>query len=237
MEQVLLYEDTKKLPGTFSQADIEMMFQQIDVSPDYLKTVWGEWMKARDKAILATIYILALRPGEACGLRFDDFNFKDGTVLIRGENNKVKKDRVIPLPPDLIPFYQNYLKFSRARFWKGSPYLFPSAERQHIAAGHWKFIMREKILKPLGLWEAPVNSTVPKFRSYTLRHTRASELLNKYKDIFLVANVLGHAKLNSTKIYVHTSENYQEYMRNALTSIKYPEGGEACKEPIQSLEA
>lgn len=219
-QQVLLYEDTKKLPGIFSQADIGQMFEQIDDSPDYLKTVWGEWMKARDKAILATIYILGLRPGEACGLRFDDFNLKEGTVLIRGENNKVKKDRVLPLPADLLPFYQNYLKFDRIRFWKGSPFLFPSAERQHISAQRWKHTFREKILKPLGLWEAPVNSTIPKYRSYTLRHTRATELLNKYKDIFLVANVLGHSKLNSSKVYVHTAEDYREYMRKALTSMK-----------------
>lgn len=227
-QQVLLYEDTKKLPGIFSQADVGMMFDQIDRSNEYLKTDWGQWMKARDKAILATIYILGLRPGEACGLRFDDFNLQDGTVFIRGENNKTKKDRVLPLPPDLIPYYQNYFKFDRLRFWKGSPYLFPSAERQHIAAGHWKFIMREKILKPLGLWEAPVNSTVPKYRSYTLRHTRATELLNKYKDIFLVANVLGHAKLNSSKVYVHTAQDYREYMRKALTSMStnQMQGGE-----------
>lgn len=217
-KQILLYEDVKKCPEIFSGAEIEAMLNQIDKSEGYLKTAWGEWMKARDKAILMTIYILALRPNEACALRFDDFNLKEGTVLIRGENNKVKKDRVLPLPPDLIPYYRNYFKFERVRFWRGSPYLFPSLETSKISAGRWKHIFREKILKPLGIWEAPVNSTVPKYRSYSLRHTKATELLNKYKDIFLVSNVLGHSKLNSTKIYVHKSPDYMEYMRKALTT-------------------
>lgn len=219
-QQILLYEDVKKCPEIFSEAEIGAMLEQIDKSLDYLKTAWGEWMKARDKALLMTIYILALRPNEACALRFDDFNLKEGTVLIRGENNKVKKDRVLPLPPDLIPYYQNYFKFERVRFWRGSPYIFPSLESPKLSAQRWKHTFREKILKPLGIWEAPVNSTIPKYRSYTLRHTRATELLNKYKDIFLVANVLGHSKLNSTKIYVHKSLDYMEYMRKALTTME-----------------
>jgi len=216
MEQMLLYEDTKKVAEIFSEEELNLMVKEIDLSPDYLKNDWGEWMRSRDKALFMTIYLLALRPNEACSLRFDDFNLKDGTVLIRGENNKVKKDRVLPLPLGLIPYYQNYFKFDRVRFWKGSSYIFPSAERTKISPERWKHIFREKILKPLGIWEAPVNSTIPKYRSYTLRHTRATELLNKYKDIFLISNVLGHSKLNSSKRYLHKTRDYREYMRKCL---------------------
>lgn len=225
MEQVLIYEDTKKLPEIFHHEDLSAMLEQIDNSPDYLKNSWGEWMRARDKALLMTIYALALRPNEACSLRFDNFNLNEGTIKIDGRNNKTKKDRFLPISKEVLPYYENYFKFDRARFWRGSPYLFPSLEREKISAGRWKHIFREKILKPLGIWEAPVNSTIPKYRSYTLRHTRATELLNKYKDIFLVANVLGHSKLNSSKVYVHKSPQYMAYMRKAINSM---DGGIEC---------
>jgi site-specific recombinase XerD len=42
------------------------------------------------------------------------------------------------------------------------------------------------------------------------------EILNQTKDIFLVANLLGHSNLNTTKIYLHKDRAYTEYMRKNL---------------------
>jgi integrase len=220
-QQLLLYEDTVKLPDIFSQADIKKLVDTLKFSKDYLPNIWGDWMRARDTTILMTIYLLALRPKEACCLRFEDFNSETMTVKIRGENNKTKKDRVLPVPIELLNVFQHYFNFNRARFWKGSPYLFPSYESIYLSPERWKHLFREKILKPAGLWVKPIDlgtgNKVPKFRSYTLRHTRATELLNKSNDIFLVANVLGHAKLTSTRVYLHKTDSYVEYMRKNLS--------------------
>ena len=107
-------------------------------------------------------------------------------------------------------------------------YLFPSYENNSISPERWKHIFREKILKVAGLWVAPEEgSTVTKFRSYTLRHTKATEIMNETHDLFLVANMLGHAKLNSTKVYLHKDKKYMEYMRNRMNGIKQEE-----KEPM-----
>jgi len=220
--QTLLYDETTKLPDVFKPEDIQTMLHVVQNSNDYLKNIWGEFMRSRDIAILMTIYLLGLRPNEACALRFDDFDVRNATVKIRGENNKVKKDRVIPIPNELMIYYTNYMKFRREHFWKGSKHLFPSFANQCISAERWKHIMREKILKPAGLWIAPIDNgtgnKTPKFRSYTLRHTRATEILNKTNDIWLVSNFLGHAKLNSTRVYLHKSDKYMDYMRNAINS-------------------
>lgn len=61
----LLYEDTKRLPEVFTKSDINKMLGVIETSKDYLHNIWGEWMRARDKALMMTIYALALRPKEA----------------------------------------------------------------------------------------------------------------------------------------------------------------------------
>jgi integrase/recombinase XerC len=222
----LLYENTKKLPEVFTKSDISKMIITLETSPDYLQNVWGDWMRARDKAIMMTIYALDLRPKEACKLKFEDFDLRALTVHIHGENNKTGKDRVLPIPNELGKHLRDYLntkKFPREMFWKGSPYLFPSYENNFMSPGRWKHIFREKILKPSGLWLPPEEgSTVTKYRSYTLRHTKATELMNETHDLFLVANVLGHAKLNSTKVYLHKDKNYLEYMRNRMNSVKQP---------------
>jgi len=234
-DQKLLYEDTKKLPEVFTKSDINKMLDVLEESNQYLKNIWGEWMRARDKALMMTIYTLALRPKEACKLKFEDFNLKDLTVHIRGENNKTKKDRILPIPNELAKSLREYLNpknFPREMFWKGSKYLFPSYENNFLSPGRWKHIFREKILKPAKLWIAPEEgSTVSPIRSYTLRHTKATELMNETHDLFLVANLLGHAKLSSTKVYLHKDKNYMEYMRNKLNKIK-----EEVEEPMMIPE-
>jgi len=212
--QTLLYETTMKIPEIFSEEHIELMLSTITHSKLYSKSGWGEWEKCRDKAILMTMYLLALRPKEACSLRFKDFNIERGEIRINGENNKQKKDRILPIPVKLLEYLKDYFVYDRTYFWRGSKYLFPSLQNDFISPGRWKYIMREKILKPCGLYE--VNRT----RSYTLRHSRATQLLNKTKDIFLVANILGHAKLDSTKVYLHSNPTYFNYMRESINNQK-----------------
>ena len=58
----LIYGNIGKvnLPETFKPFQIQLMIDTIDNSQAYLKTVWGNWMKARDKAILMTIFYQCL---------------------------------------------------------------------------------------------------------------------------------------------------------------------------------
>ena len=222
--QTLNYSGTKKLPEFFTENEINLILTQILSSKDYWKgnhKDWGEFMRMRDVCLIATTYLLALRPKEACALKFSDFNWRTSTVKIRGENNKVKKDRIIPVPKILLNFYKSYLKFPKLRFWRGSPYLFPSMEGDYITPESFKRIFREKALKPLGLWEMP-ERVGSKRTIYKLRHSRASHILNKQikekgiADIHLIANFLGHSDLRSTQVYLHTNKNYQEYLRDTI---------------------
>lgn len=223
----LNYNGTRRLPEIFSENEIMRIITQPFRCKDYWTKEgykdWGEFFKMRDCCLLATIYILSLRPNEACSLKFNDFDFRTSRVRIRGESNKVKKDRVLPVPGTLLKFYKSYFKFPKARFWKGSKYLFPSFTTEHISSSHLKMIMREKVLKPLGLWVMPDKGKRPRFSTYTLRHSRASHLLNKQiketgsPDIFALANILGHSDIRSTTVYLHTDKSYNKYLMNLMS--------------------
>lgn len=221
----LHYNGTGRLPDFFTEKEIFLIFNQLKNCTDYWKkkgyAEWGQFFKARDFTLVATIYILGLRPNEGCSLKFSDVDFRHATIKIRGETNKVKKDRVIPLPKTLIKILKDYMQFPVRRFWRGSPYFFPSFENDHISPGTLKTIMREKILKPLGLWERPEKlGTVRTI--YKLRHSRATHLLNKQlqetgnPDLYAIANILGHADLRSTQVYLHTDKQYREYLRSQM---------------------
>jgi len=223
----LNYNGTRKLPEIFTEQEVMQIVLQPLKSQDYWTkdgyADWGEFFRMRDVCLLATIYLLGLRPKEACCLRFDDFDFRSGNVKIRASSNKVRKERVLPIPATLMKFYRKYLTFPKARFWKGSKFLFPSFGSEHLSASALKTIMREKILKPLNLWEMPVNSKKSKFSTYTLRHSRASHLLNKQiqesgqPDIYAIANILGHSDIRSTTVYLHTDKKYQDYLRELMS--------------------
>ena len=217
--QRLNYNGTKKLPEVFSEEEINGILKQLFISEDYKKNDWGEWTRFRDISAIATIYILGLRPKEACCLQFLDFNVRYATVKIRGENNKRRKDRIIPVPKILNQIYKPYFSFSRARFWRGSKYLFPSLQNNHFSPQTLKTIFREKALKPLRLWKIPTKNKIPKIRLYTLRHSRATHILKKQiktsgkPDLYAIANFLGHSDIRSTQVYLHTDEEYREYLR------------------------
>lgn len=212
MEQLNKIVGIRKYPKWFSEEEISLILKQILTCEDYWKKKgyadWGKFFRFRDFTLISTIYILALRPNEACCLKFTDFDWKHSILRIRGETNKTKKDSPpIPVPKLLLEIYKEYFKFPHRRFWRGSKYLFPSFENDHISSGRLKTIMREKILKPLDLWELP-DGAIGKLRTtYRLRHSRARHIRNNQMrnygmvDIFAIANIMRHADIRSTMVY------------------------------------
>jgi len=213
--QTLLYDCTMKLPDEiWTSKDVDIMIKTLQESNQYLKNIWGEWMRARDMLIVKMMFEHALRPRELLCMRFEDIDLRKKTIKIRGENNKVRKDRLLPINEKISDLFINYFKFPRW-IWKGSEYLFPSFVNEYLSSGRWKHIFREKVLKPSGLWKKPEKPCLCKTRSYTLRHSKATELINK-TDIWMVANILGHADIRSTKPYLHLNKELFENMRAAI---------------------
>lgn len=222
-QQILLYEETKKLQEKLNDNEIATIFETIKKSRSYPKSDWGIFMKIRDYVLISFIYILGLRPREACWLRFDDFDMENLMLKIRGENNKQRKDRFLPITNKIIKLLKAYLSLNRARFWRGSQYLFPSLQNEKISPNRMKARFRQ-ILKEAGLYQiigfrSNTNQPIPKFRLYSLRHSFGSKIYNQTKDIFLVANLMGHGKISSTKRYIHTDENYINYERQILNEL------------------
>lgn len=222
---VLLWDCSKNYKHatkTFSEEEIKQMLDALENNGlHYWKeggySEWGSFYKARDVCLVAFIYYHALRPKEACYLKLLDIDFQKRTIYIAPWSNKTNKDRVVRLSKLVMPYLEKYLAFNK-KFWKGSDYAFPSFQNSHISPQTLKTIMREKVLKPLGLYEK-VDNTPKHSRTslYSLRHSRATHLLNQTKDIFLVANTLGHKDIRTTaNYYLHESEEYNKYMQAAI---------------------
>lgn len=216
--QTALYSpDFTSIPKLFDREDIEAIIKVCRNRKIYLKNDWGLWMQARDEAIIFIMYHCALRPKECTSLRFDDFNIKDMSINIRSENNKERQARTIPVPEIVMPSLKKYLSFPRYRFWGPSRYLFPSFEHKNLplSSSTWKYRFR-RILKKANIWVPPYSGTKPMYSSYTLRHTKATQVLEKTKDIRAVQFMLGHRDPRSTQIYHHLTPSWKNYLREAM---------------------
>ena len=225
IQEQLHYSSTGKdrLPKIFSGDDIKAIFLTIRDSQDYLKTIWGDWMKTRDSTVISLMLAMGLRPREACWLRFDDFDLNNMTLRIRAENNKVKKERVVPIPDTVIPFITAYLSFNRSRFWRGSPWMFPSLENERMSVETIKGRFR-KTLKQAGLWKIDYIDKAgrprPSLHLYSCRHTALTRLFNASGgDLYMTANQAGHASVTSTLKYLHLDDGYREKQRKTLNKM------------------
>ncbi|MFA5724090.1 MAG: site-specific integrase [Candidatus Pacearchaeota archaeon] len=227
---ILLWQGPKNIKHStksFSIEEINLIFDTAkNNKEDYPKGELGEFYRKRDLCILTFIYYGALRPNEACSIRFNDIDFKDKTIFISGKNNKTRKDGIVRLSKQIMPYLEDYLSMPK-RYWKNSEYLFPSSQRDHISPGTLKRVMREKVLKKCGLWEKGIG-TQSSTRLYSLRHSRATHLLEQTKDLYLVSNVLRHSDIRTTaSFYIHTNKEYGNYVQKAMDgeseSLKIPD--------------
>lgn len=216
--QTALYSpDFTNIPKLFTPIDMQKILDVVRNPELYLKNDWGLWTQARDEAIIVLMYHCALRPKECTSLRFDDFNLHDMSIIIRAENNKERQAGTVPVPERAVHSLKKYLSFPRERFWQGSQYLFPSFESKTkpLSSGTWKGRFR-RILKLAEIWVAPIHGTKPIFSSYTLRHTKATQVLEKTKDIRAVQFMLRHKDPRSTQVYHHITPSWKNYLREAM---------------------
>lgn len=145
----------------------------------------------RDYAIALCLVLLGLRASETAALRCPDIDWRAGTVTIR--ETKTHRARVLPLPPQFGRALVSYLRvrpltasdrvFVRLGVRNGEP-VAPSVIRSAVRLGY----------RRAGL---PAQYT----GTHRLRHTAATRLITAGASIKEVADVLGHASLDSTVLY------------------------------------
>lgn len=146
----------------------------------------------RDRCIILLFTELALRCSEVAGLTLDDFNWHDGTLLIRKPKNG--SARLLPLSGKLgdalleylidgRPQTDNRTLFVRFRHKSGDP----------MGSSQIRGVIRRNSAKA-GLEDKDCGTHV-------LRRTAATKLYNSGNSLKLTADILGHESLDSTTHY------------------------------------
>lgn len=141
-------------------------------------------------AMVSLLYYTGMRASELVGLNLTDIH-RDGDkqmVRIRGKGDK---ERVVPLHQKAYDDVQRYLAV-RPNSDSAALFVSPGENRFHRQQLNERL---RTVAKDLGLGK--------RLTPHKLRHSFASHLIQADYDISLVAELLGHASLNTTRIYAH----------------------------------
>jgi integrase/recombinase XerC/integrase/recombinase XerD len=147
----------------------------------------------RDKLIVRTIYATGVRVSELCNMNIEDIDFDEHTIRIRGKGDKI---RTVFVDDDTLA---DILKFIGTRIV--GP-VFVGQQGKNISSRAIQHIFKNY---------APSGITPHK-----IRHSYASELYKRSKNLRVVQENLGHTSIKTTEIYLHTDiderrQVYQQY--------------------------
>lgn len=171
-----LKQDTK-LPVILNRQELKELFS----APTLLK----------QRIVLSLIYSAGLRGQEVINLKVSDVDFERMTIHIR--QTKYKKDRLVPLSPTMAIGLKKYLKAENPYLW-----LFNGKEasgKYSVRGLSW--VMRENLKK---------TSITKDVNLHSLRHTYATHLLEEGLNIVTLKELLGHADITTTMIYLHVAQ-------------------------------
>ncbi len=143
----------------------------------------------RDLAILQVFLQTGVRVSELCQLQLDDIQFEARKLVVRAGKGMVGRE--IELEKKVIAALKNYLK---VRPTTDSPYLFLNRWNQQIGERGVRDIVL-KYRQAAGIKKAA--------SCHSLRHTFATAKARQGVSAFRLKEWLGHAKLDTTQIYVH----------------------------------
>ena len=178
----------KKLPRFLEYEEVKRLLETPPLD---------NWLGARDRAILETLYSTGIRVSELVALNMDDVDFLGEVVHIRG---KGKKERIAPISSSALQVIQHYMEYRNKRAQNNgnfdSKVLFVNKHGRRLSTRSVRRKM-DKYLKMAGL--------DPSISPHTLRHSFATHMLNKGADLRSVQELLGHQSLSTTQIYTHLS--------------------------------
>jgi integrase/recombinase XerD len=176
----------RKMPEILSIAEVDLLLRQPKT--DTPKGI-------RDKAMLEMLYATGIRVSELIHLKTQDVNLMMGYITCRDE-----KERIVPFGGLAKKALEQYLGSARAALMHGreDDVLFVNCSGGPMSRqGFWKIL--KSYAKSAGI--------TADITPHTLRHSFATHLLQNGADLKSVQEMMGHADISTTQMYLHLGVN------------------------------
>jgi len=177
-------KQTRRLPHVLSRDEVA---QLLDAPRG------AEPPALRDRALLELMYACGLRASEAIALEVGDVDLDTGVLRARG---KGAKQRLVPIGSAASRALVAYLT-------RGRPRLVGDRMEATLFLNHRGGRLTRQGLYKIVQRHARAAGLENKMSPHTLRHTFASHLLAGGCDLRSLQEMLGHADIATTQIYMH----------------------------------
>ncbi|MGN8423906.1 tyrosine recombinase XerH [Helicobacter pylori] len=177
-----------KLPTHLNNEELEKFLEGID------KIEMSAKVRARNRLLIKIIVFTGMRSNEALQLKIKDFTLENGcyTILIKGKGDKY---RAVMLKAFHIESLLKEWLIERELYPVKNDLLFCNQKGSALTQAYL-YRQVERIINFAGLRRE-------KNGAHMLRHSFATLLYQKRHDLILVQEALGHASLNTSRIYTH----------------------------------
>lgn len=201
--------------------EMRRMLEQAATGDELTKRqqAWHKLTVKRDYALMSLFLGTGIRVSECVGMNLTDVDLENNAFLVtRKGGNQV----VLYFPPEVAEALADYIQERE----KMDPLeghedaLFLSLQRRRITQR-----AVQNLVKKYAAVAAPLK---PKISPHKLRSTFATNLYNNTGDIYLVADVLGHSSVDTTR--KHYADMTDARRRMAAEHVELPTFDEAGKQ-------
>ena len=194
--------------------EVALLLDYIEHCGDQLtgqKRVYYEKNKERDLAIVTLLLGTGIRVSECVGLDIEDVDFKNNGIKV---TRKGGNEMVVYFGPEVEKALKRYLEVRENIIpLEGHEHaLFYSAQRRRIGVQAIENLVKKY---------AQQITTTKKITPHKLRSTYGTSLYRETGDIYLVASVLGHNDVNTTR--KHYAAQEEERRRSARNVVRLRE--------------
>ena len=178
-KQLPMYRNRRKMKDVLTKEELSTFFNACD---NYMY-----------KTIFMMIYGSGLRISEAVNLRVEDIDSRKMRIFVR--EGKGRKERYTVLSETSLEMLRKYYKMYNPRHPEG--YIFLNKDGNPLKVERTRVFFRRYRRK------AKIDK---KFVVHSLRHSFATDLIERGATILEVKELMGHSNIRSTMEYIHVAK-------------------------------
>jgi integrase/recombinase XerC len=186
MQKVVAPKTGKKLPVFVPEHQMAALFAHVEFGDGYTGLL--------HRILIETLYATGMRRSELTGLMLTDVDLGRSVFRVKGKGGK---ERMAPFARYLSVLLEQYLDARKGAFPDATAKaLFIHPKGAPVNPDYVYRIVRKYL---------SMATTVERRSPHVLRHSFATHLSNEGADLNAIKELLGHANLAATQIYMHNS--------------------------------
>jgi len=178
----------------------------MPLSAEDVARFWRSFRHYRDLALVGLMLLAGLRSCEVLALQLADLRLADAQLLVRGKGNK---QRLLPLPQDILNVLKQYLSIERPLANSISLFVCLKGRSRGLpltSAGLRSLFRHHR-----------ATSRIPQANPHRFRHTFGADMVRAGISLPALQHLMGHAQIRTTLLYVQLAPQdiWREY-RSAI---------------------